>query len=74
MEKFWLSVQDKEKAHVNDSQIMHDYFVINLSRLNTPNLIPNTSIRIAAFCHMTVYSLVQIYKRCVPSVHFHQST
>ena len=74
MEKGWVTVYVKEKAHVNDIQIIHDCLVITGSRLNRHNFIPITSIKIAAFCHMTVCTLVQIYKSYVTSVHFYQST
>ena len=74
MEKSWVTVYVKGKAHVNDCQIKHDCLVINLSRLNRHNVNQNTSIKIAASCHMTVCSLVQKYKSYVTSVHFYQST
>jgi hypothetical protein len=74
MENGWVSVQDKVKAYVNDSQITHDCLAITGSKLNRYNVIHNTTIRIAAFCHITVCSLVQIYKSYVPSVHFYHST
>ena len=73
MEKGWVTVYVKEKAHANNSEIIRDGLVITGSRLNSHNVIPNTSIKIAAFCHMTVYSLVQIHKSYVTSVHFYQS-
>ena len=74
MEKGCVTEQEKEKAHVNDSQIINDCLVINGSRLNRHNVIHNTSIKIAASCHMTMCSLVQRYKSYVTSVHFYQST
>ena len=48
MEKGCVTEQEKEKAHVNDSQIINDCLVINGSRLNTHTVIHNTSIKIAA--------------------------
>ena len=74
MEKGCVTEQEKEKAHVNDSQIINDCLVINGSRLNTHIVIHNTSIKIAASWNMTVCSLVQIYKSYVTSVDFYQST
>jgi len=74
MEKGWVTVYVKEKAHVSDSQIIDYSLVINLSRLNRHNVVHNTSIKIAASCHITVCSLVQIHKSYVTSVDFYQST
>jgi hypothetical protein len=68
MQKCWVTVHLKVKTHVNDSQIIHNCLVITGSRLNRHNVIHNTSIRIATFCHMMVCSLVQIYKSYVTSV------
>ena len=64
----------KRKAHVNDCQIIHDCLVVNASGLNRHNVIHNRSIKIAAFCHMTVCSLVQLHINYVTSAHFYQST
>jgi len=44
MEKGWVTVHEKEKPHVHDSQIVHHRLVINGSRLNRHNVIHNTSI------------------------------
>ena len=74
MENGWFTVEEKEKAHVNDSQIINDCLVINGSRLNRHNVIHNTAIKIAASCHMTVCSLVQIYISYVTSVDYYHST
>jgi len=41
-----VTVHEKEKPHVNDSQIMHDCLVINGSRLNRHNVIHNTSMQL----------------------------
>jgi len=46
MEKGWFTVEEKEKPHVNDSQIIHDCLVINGSRINRHNVIHNTSIKL----------------------------
>ena len=46
MEKRCVTVHEKEKPHVNDSQIIHDCIVINGSRLNRHNVIHNTSIKL----------------------------
>ena len=45
MEKGWVTLQEKEKAHVNDSQMKSDSLAINLSKLNRHNVISNTSIK-----------------------------
>ena len=46
MEKGCVTVQEKEKAQIKDSQMKHDCLVINGSRLNRHNVIPNTSIKL----------------------------
>jgi hypothetical protein len=63
-----------KSKNMKNSQKLHGSLVIIGGRLNRHNLIPNTSIKIAAFCHMRVCSLVQIHKNYIMSVAFCHST
>jgi hypothetical protein len=46
MEKGWVTVHEKEKPHINDSQIIHDSLFISGGRQNRTNVIHNRSIKL----------------------------
>jgi hypothetical protein len=64
----------KETECIYERPIIHKRHVINRSTVNRLDVIPNTSVQIAALSRMTVCSHVQNYKSHVTSAGVYQIT